>query len=127
MPFDQQQVGIAYEIKRITPDKNLEELAAFYNEAKTKPEKYDLNDAENNLNNAGYEFLNGGHNREAIKIFNLIVKEFPSSSNAWDSLGEAYAKSGDRKQAIASYQKCLELNPQSNNAKSWLEKLQKAQ
>jgi len=126
-PFNQQQVSITYGMKQLVPVKSYEELSAFYEQTKANPGRYNFSDAENDLNMAGYDFLNRGQTTDALKVFKLIVKEFPSSSNAWDSLGEAYAKTGDRQLAISSYRKCLELNPQSDNAKSWLEKLQKAQ
>jgi len=126
-PFNQQQVSIAYGMKKLVPVKTYEELCAFYEQTKANPGRYSFNDAESDLNTAGYDFLNRGHTIDALKVFKLIVKEFPSSSNAWDSLGETYAKNGDRGLAISSYQKCLELNPQSDNAKSWLEKLRKGQ
>lgn len=73
------------------------------------------------------DLLGGRRLTDALKVFQLLVKEFPDSPNAWDSLGEAYATKGDRQQAIASYQKCLALNPKSDNARKWLEKLQQSQ
>lgn len=48
---------------------------------------------------------------EAIEIFSLNTKKNPNSANCWDSLGEAYAKKGDKKNAIASFKKSLSLNP----------------
>ncbi|WP_259068977.1 serine hydrolase [Mucilaginibacter sp. X4EP1] len=126
-PFSRQQVSIAYGIKKLVTVKSYDELCTFYEKAKADSARYKFNDAENDLNTVGYDFLNKGQTADGLKVFKLIVKEFPSSANAWDSLGEAYAKNGDRGLAISSYQKCLELNPQSDNAKSWLNKLQKGQ
>jgi CubicO group peptidase (beta-lactamase class C family) len=126
-PFSHQQVSIAFGVKKLVAVKSYEDLCAFYEQTRTNPGRYSFNDAEAVLNTVGYDLLNSGQNKDALKIFKLIVKEFPSSANAWDSLGEAYAKDGDRDLAIVSYQKCLELNPKSDNAKSWLEKLRKEQ
>jgi len=123
-PFNRQQVSIAYGMKKLVPAESYEELCAFYEQTKAKPGRYSFDDAEAALNISGYDFLNAGSTKDALKVFKLVVKEFSSSSNAWDSLGEAYAKNGDRQLAISSYQKCLELNPQSDNAKSWLKQLQ---
>ena len=47
----------------------------------------------------------------------------PKSANTYDSLGEAYMKSGDKEMAIASYKKSLKLNPGNNNAVDMLKKL----
>jgi tetratricopeptide (TPR) repeat protein len=61
---------------------------------------------------------------EAIEIFKFNVELFPESSNVYDSLGEAFMKSGDNKNAIKNYQKSLELNPDNNNAKEMLKNLE---
>lgn len=71
----------------------------------------------------GYVWLNEGHVSEAIEIFKLWTKTYPKSFNAYDSLAEAYMKSGDVNNAIKNYKKSLELNPNNNNAKEMLEKL----
>jgi len=51
---------------------------------------------------------------------------FPASWNAWDSLGEACAKAGDRERAIAHYAKSVELNPANQNGKDALARLRSA-
>ena len=48
---------------------------------------------------------------------------FPTSSNVWDSLGEAYLKSGDAHKAAECYSKSLALDPNNSNAKESLRKL----
>jgi tetratricopeptide (TPR) repeat protein len=66
------------------------------------------------LNNRGYQLINQSKNTEAIEIFKLATERFPTSANAWDSLGEGYALSGDEKKAIASFKKSLKMNPPEN-------------
>jgi CubicO group peptidase (beta-lactamase class C family) len=75
------------------------------------------------LNALGYQALQSGRTDEAIRLFARNVKEFPESGNAYDSLGEAYAKAGKKDLAIANYEKSLQLDPKNDNAKKWLEKL----
>ena len=75
------------------------------------------------INRLGYEWMNTGHISEAIEVFKLNTVAFPQSSNAYDSLGEAFMKSGDKKNAIKNYKKSLELNPDNDNAKEMLIKL----
>jgi cytochrome c-type biogenesis protein CcmH/NrfG len=58
-------------------------------------------------------------------VFQLYVELFPTEANAYDSLGEAYMNRGDTEQAIASYQRSLELNPDNENAVKMLMKLRK--
>jgi predicted negative regulator of RcsB-dependent stress response len=45
----------------------------------------------------------------AIAIFRKNTKDYPRSWNTYDSLGEAYARKGDKKQAIAQYSKALSM------------------
>ena len=54
--------------------------------------------------------------KEAIEIFKLNVKAYPDSWNVYDSLGEAYMVSGDKKRAIKNYKKSVNLNPENKNA-----------
>ena len=81
----------------------------------------DLSEAQ--LNRIGYVLLERRRLRDAIAIFRAIADRHPDSFNAFDSLGEAYAASGDREQAIGSYQRSLELNPKNTNAVEMLRKL----
>ena len=61
---------------------------------------------------------------DALEIFKLNVHLFPKSANAFDSLGEIYAESGDIKLAIQNYEQSLKLNPQNRNAEVQLKNLQ---
>lgn len=79
--------------------------------------------AEQSLNQLGYSLLYSGHEKDAITVFYRNVQEFPQSSNTYDSLGEAYAKVGEKDLAIANYEKSLELNPKNQNAAERLKKL----
>jgi imidazolonepropionase-like amidohydrolase len=78
---------------------------------------------EQQRNRDGYMLLNHGQFAEAIAVFKENTEKFPSSSNVWDSLGEAYMKAGEKALAIASYRKSLELNPKNTNAEEMLKKL----
>ncbi len=62
--------------------------------------------------------------KEAIEIFKLNVFAFPKSANAFDSLGEAYLEVGDKKLAVENYKKSLFLNPQNDNAREILKRLE---
>jgi hypothetical protein len=63
------------------------------------------------LNNYGYQLLGNQQYDKAIEVLALNTKNHPESANAWDSLGEAYALKGDKKNAIANFKKSLSLNP----------------
>lgn len=81
---------------------------------------------ENELNLYGYQLLNQGEQNKAIEIFKLNTQRHPQSANAWDSLGEGYAITGDKKNAIANFKKSLSMNPPANvkaNSEKYLKQL----
>lgn len=82
---------------------------------------YDFGEAS--LNVFGYAVLERKDYAGAIQILQLNADQFPSSGNVWDSLAEAYLKSGDSKKAEEYYSKSLALDPTNTNAKQQLEKL----
>ena len=77
------------------------------------------------LNGLGYLLMNSGLTEPAVDVFTLMVKKFPESYNAWDSLGEVYMNAGNREKAIANYKQSLKLNPENANAEQMLKKLRK--
>ncbi|HMB90033.1 MAG TPA: c-type cytochrome [Rhodothermales bacterium] len=81
----------------------------------------------NTLNNLGYQLLGEDKIDEAIAIFRLNTEMYPQSSNAFDSLAEAYMKKGEPERAIALYQQSLVLNPNNDNAVEMLKQLKAKQ
>ena len=67
-----------------------------------QPEAYNFED-ENELNGLGYQLLNEQRTDDAIKIFRLLVDEFPNSANPYDSLGEAYLANNNTELALKNY------------------------
>jgi predicted negative regulator of RcsB-dependent stress response len=67
--------------------------------------------SEADLNALGYQYLQGGKLDDAIALFRKLTEKFPTSWNACDSLAEAYAKKGDKAQAIQFYGKALSMGP----------------
>jgi len=78
---------------------------------------------EAQINTLGYEYLRREETLMAIDLLRFNTLRFPMSANAFDSLGEAYMKNGDKKRAIENYEKSLELDPQNNNAREMLKTL----
>jgi len=64
---------------------------------------------ENTINLLGYSYLHNNDFGIAIEIFKENVKRFPKSANVYDSLGEAYEKSGDNKSARDEYEKAVDI------------------
>lgn len=78
---------------------------------------------EDEFNNLGYTYLQGGNTKAALVLFKINVVEYPKSSNAYDSYGEALMKDGQKEAAIENYKKSLELNPGNTNAVDMLAKM----
>jgi tetratricopeptide (TPR) repeat protein len=78
---------------------------------------------ERDINTLGYYYLGRELFEQAIAVFKLNVEVHPESANTYDSLAEAFMKSGDRDNAIKNYRKSLELNPENTNATQMLEQL----
>jgi dienelactone hydrolase len=78
------------------------------------------------VNRWAYNLMQNDHLNEATELFKLNVQVFPSSSNTYDSLGEAYMKAGQKQLAIDNYKKSLELDPGNDNATEKLKALDAA-
>ena len=72
------------------------------------------------LNGLGYEYLRAGETETAVAVFALNVEAYPDEWNQHDSLGEALMVSGDLDQAIASYKRSVELNPQNDGGMNYV-------
>jgi tetratricopeptide (TPR) repeat protein len=95
----------------------VEERIALYHQLKRDSlSAYNFGEEEE-LNGYGYSLVFSGKPQEAIEIFNLLVSEFPNSSNPYDSLAETYQREGDEERAIINYEKSFALNPENDNAK----------
>ncbi|MBA4055080.1 MAG: hypothetical protein C0490_10235 [Marivirga sp.] len=79
---------------------------------------------EGKLNDMGYRFMEKQDFKNAVKIFQLNAKAYPTSANVFDSLGEGFMRAGNKKEALANYKKSLDLDPGNTNAKQMLDKLE---
>ncbi len=98
-----------------------EALAGYRKIKQEKPDNASV--TEQRLNTVGYGLLRAGKMAEAIAVFKLNTELYPDAWNTYDSLGDAYMKSGDKELAIASYKKSLSLNPQNVGGAAMLKKL----
>ena len=106
--------------------KGLDTALYHYTELKKKyygRSSYDF--GERALNDFGHEVLGNNDAAGAVRVFTLNSNEFPEQTNVWDSLAEAYMKSGDMKMAERCYEKVLELDPKNENSREMLRKIKK--
>lgn len=119
-PYSQPKRSVAEEIFKTLADGNTSDISLRFGKLKSNASYY-LNEGE--MNSAGYQFLHEGKLNEAITVLKLNTDAFPESSNAYDSLGEAYMIQGNKELAIKNYQRSVELNPQNTNGIEALKKL----
>jgi CubicO group peptidase (beta-lactamase class C family) len=106
------------EIIETVLNKGLDEAKLQY---ERRPSKTDI--LEVILNTKGYELLSQKKYDEAIAVFTMNIIAYPTSANAFDSLGEAFMTKGDKVSAIKNYEKSLQLDPQNDNAEDMLKQL----
>lgn len=61
------------------------------------------------VNQLGYEAVAAGDPKAGVEIMQMNVDAHPRSSNAWDSLGDAYLADGQKEKAREASEKCLAL------------------
>lgn len=111
-PYDFPKKSTANSLLAVIEKEDLATALALYKEIKDAKDYY-LN--ENEMNLAGYHFLQAGKAEEATALFKLNMEAFPYSSNAYDSYGEALMVLGNKTQAIENYIKSVQLNPGNKN------------
>ena len=123
-PFSLPKMPITDKIfERIVKD-GIENGMAYYDSLKTKDlQNYDFSEAQ--LNSIGYRLLDNKKYKEAIEIFKLNTIQFPGSSNAFDSLGEAYYRAGNTPTAIKCYERAVEIDPTNLSSINMLKKLRR--
>jgi len=76
---------------------------------------YAIDVPENLINQIGYQLLFAGKTDEAIAAFKTNIDRYPVSANVYDSLAEAYEKTGNIEMARPLYEKAQALGQQNND------------
>lgn len=120
--YEMPKKSLAELLAKDIESKGIENSIKEFNTLKENRKEYQVN--ENEMNQLGYMLLGSNNIKEAIEVFKLNTEIFPESFNVWDSFAEAFMISGDKENAIKYYKKSLELNPDSQNGKDALKKLE---
>lgn len=123
-PFSIPQKSVYLTIRQKCYDDVNEGIQFYKSLKKDYPDTYNFSN-ESELNRVGYKLIERNQIEDAITIFKLLISEFPSSPNGYDSIGEAYYLKGNNKLALYNYKKSLELNPNNKLAKEIIKKLEK--
>ncbi len=120
MPFEFPKIPASKILSQILLTEGVQKAEVFYENQKSN-NKYDFSEPE--MNRLGYDLLELSKKEEALAIFKMNVKAHPESANVYDSLGEAYLKSGKKEWALNNYRIALEKDPKNLNAKKIIEQL----
>jgi CubicO group peptidase (beta-lactamase class C family) len=120
LPYDLPKRSLANNIVEAFMNEGVDAGLAKYENDKASGDYYLK---ENEMNAVGYKLLQAGKIKEAIAVFKLNVDNNINSSNAYDSLGEAYMLDQNKELAIKNYEKSIALNPSNLNGVDILKKL----
>ncbi|MDE5419202.1 serine hydrolase [Labilibaculum sp. DW002] len=118
--YNRPKKSVADAVLLVIKEKGIDAGISHYNSIKDS-EAYNLSERE--MNNIGYQLMGSDKVEEASKVFQLIITEFPTSSNAYDSFGESLMKLGKNELAIKNYRKSVTLNPNNQGGINALKKL----
>jgi dienelactone hydrolase len=106
---------------RLLAARGFTQASAVYSELRSQGAdfKFDAND----INNWGGELVQRGMLKEAVAILDFGTKLLPTDSSLLDSLGEVQVTLGLNEDAIKSYRRSVELNPNNANATERLKTL----
>lgn len=107
--------SIVEKIKELDHKPVEERIARYYQLKKDSLDWYNFKD-ETNLTMYGYSLLWSNKPQESVAIFQLLVKEFPESSNGYDCLGDAWLANGENTLALENYRTSLQMNPENFHA-----------
>jgi hypothetical protein len=75
------------------------------------------------LNSKGFRLMKSGELSEALTVFELAVTLEPENANAWGSLGECQMNMKNYDDAVSSFTKSLELDPDNSHAAALIERV----
>lgn len=105
-------------------DFNENPTKAYQNFRASKSDTITYDFALRDLNNFGYDLLNNKQHQKSIEVFKFLAEEFPENANIFDSLGEAYFITEDYENALKSFKKALELNPDIKTSKDYIKRIE---
>jgi CubicO group peptidase (beta-lactamase class C family) len=122
-PYSYPKRSIAEAMYKTIGKQGLQGTVSMYESLRAgNDSSYDFSESE--LNALGYQLLYGDHKTAgAIEVFRLNTVSYPTSSNTFDSLGEAYQASGNTMLAIQNYRKAVQLDSTNLHAVDMLKKL----
>jgi CubicO group peptidase (beta-lactamase class C family) len=102
--------------------KGADSASVRLNELKADTENYSL--VENEFNDMAYDLMWNGFKAQALETFKINTFLFPASDNIYQSYGEGLLEIGKKQEAIVMFNKSLKINPNNEDAKKMLKKIE---
>jgi CubicO group peptidase (beta-lactamase class C family) len=122
LPPNRPEIGSGSALRLVAREKGIPAaIEVFRRMKKENARPYTVN--QETLISLAYELYTGHKVQDAIAILDVEIHEFPQYWNAYDSLGELYADTGDTQRAIQNYEKSVQLKPDNQGGIAALKKL----
>jgi len=99
---------------------SLDQIIKLLKTERKKGDQSLYNTSEAEINSFGYILMKSKKLNDALTIFSLNTKFYPTGFNTYDSLGECLFLLNKKDRGLKAYRKSLELNPKNDNAKKIL-------
>jgi len=99
---------------------SLDQIIKLLKTERKKGDQSLYNTSEAEINSFGYILMKSKKLNDALTIFSLNTKFYPTGFNTFDSLGECLFLLNKKDRGLKAYRKSLELNPKNDNAKKIL-------
>jgi tetratricopeptide (TPR) repeat protein len=96
-------------------------IALYHERKRTVPQEYSWSEVE--LNELGVALRLMGRMEDALQVYRLNIELHPDAWRPYISIADAYLRIGDTAQAIANFERSLELNPENAQAAEMLRRL----
>lgn len=107
-----------YELPKEMDDPSLtaQDISVHYKSV-SKLLNYEVKPSERTINFLGYGCLSNKHYNEAYSFFKMNIDNYPQSFNVYDSMGDYYLATGDKKNAATVLPKALRLKDNPDTRK----------
>jgi CubicO group peptidase (beta-lactamase class C family) len=121
-PVNSRQLDAGARVLVVSVAKGVPLALRLYESLKSSHDPIDKTD-EGTLNFVGERLLAIGAPEKAITAYQRNLKEYPRSAGAYNGLGEAYLKMGNKVLAIADFKAALEIEPSNQRTRDKLAQL----
>lgn len=114
-PYVLPKKSIVESMAKIIFSENIENAITFFNNKRNDSLNFFIDEYQ--MNTLGYGLLNKEKLDEALVVFKINTKEFPTSANVYDSYGDALLIKGDSAKALKNFKTAYKLNNSFNHTK----------